>query len=107
MEVELPAADDDAVEGIVHPLPRQFQQSEFGEGLVQGLSGSQSANVVKPRVIMQSAAPETLHAASRLARAFQHEHLEASLCKQCAALHAAKAAAYDENIEHDVRVCGY
>ena len=74
-EGEVPAAYDDAVELLVHSLPRQVHESELAEGFVHSLPRSQPAHIVQSCIVVQSASAEALHAAAGLVGAFEHEHL--------------------------------
>ena len=100
MEGEVAAADDDVVEVLVHPLPREVEQSELLECLVHRLPRGKPTHIVQSRVVVHPASAEALHAAPRLVGAFKDENLHPSLGEQCAALQAAQAAADNQDIVH-------
>ena len=89
----------DLVETIgVEPLPRQFEQSQLTEGIVERLSLGQSAHIVQAGVELHTAPTVALQTAAGLVLTFQHQHAASALCQLSGTNQSAQSATYHDDI---------
>lgn len=92
-------ADTDVVESFpIQSFPRKIEKSDTSKWLVEWLAFVETADIVKPRVVVEAIAAVALHTTAWLCLPFQHKNPCAILCKERGTNQSAQSASYDNHI---------